>query len=97
METTRRPFIQAAGVAGAALFATGTSSAAGTVARGADRAVRDSRAPFLTEPFLDNELLDGTPGVSRRLHPAKKHRLNPVVRCDRGATEFQMAWCRRRI
>lgn len=30
-------------------------------------------------------MLESTPGVSRRLHPAKKHLLNPVVRCDR--------WC----
>ena len=41
--------------------------------------------PFLTELFLDNTLLEMTPGVSRRLHQPKKHLLNPVVRCDR--------WC----
>lgn len=45
----------------------------------------DGRPPQITELFLDNQLLEATPGVSRRLHPAKKHLLNPVVRCDR--------WC----
>ena len=45
----------------------------------------DSRVPYRTELFLDNQLLEATPGVSRRLHPAKKHLLNPVVRCER--------WC----
>jgi hypothetical protein len=39
----------------------------------------------LTELFLDNNLLEVTPGVSRRLHQPQKHVLNPVVRCDR--------WC----
>jgi hypothetical protein len=39
----------------------------------------------MTELFLDNDLLEVTPGVSRRLHQPKKHLLNPVVRCDR--------WC----
>ena len=41
--------------------------------------------PFMTELFLDNQILEVTPGVSRRLHQPKKHLLNPVVRCDR--------WC----
>lgn len=44
-----------------------------------------SRLPYMTELFLDNVMLEATPGVSRRLHPAKKHLLNPVIRCDR--------WC----
>jgi hypothetical protein len=39
----------------------------------------------VTEPFLDNQRLEATPGVSRRLHPAKKHVLNPVIRPER--------WC----
>jgi hypothetical protein len=39
----------------------------------------------MTELFLDNQMLDVTPGVSRRLHKPKKHLLNPVVRCER--------WC----
>ena len=45
----------------------------------------DSRVPCTTELFLDNQMLEATPGVSRRLHPPKKHLLNPVIRCDR--------WC----
>ena len=45
----------------------------------------NSRAPYRTELFLDNQMLEATPGVSRRLHPAKKHLLNPIIRCDR--------WC----
>jgi len=45
----------------------------------------DGGVPYWTELFLDNQLLEATPGVSRRLHPAKKHLLNPVIRCDR--------WC----
>ncbi len=39
--------------------------------------------PFITELFLDNQLLEVTPGVSRRLHRPKKHLLNPVVRSER--------------
>src|SRR5262249_50073531 len=39
-----------------------------------------NKPSFITELFLDNHLLEMTPGVSRRLHPAKKHLLNPVVR-----------------
>src|SRR2546425_11405043 len=38
---------------------------------------------FMTELFLDNDMIEVTPGVSRRLHQPKKHVLNPVVRCDR--------------
>ena len=44
-----------------------------------------SGVPVKTELFLDNQVLEATPGVSRRLHPAKKHLRNPVIRCDR--------WC----
>jgi len=85
METTRRTFIQAAGVAGAALFASGNASADDAVAPLSDRGENDSRAPFMTELFLDNQMLEVTPGVSRKLHQPKKHLLNPVIRCDR--------WC----
>lgn len=85
METTRRTFIQAAGVAGATLLASGTSVAGDAVAVGAQRGEDESRAPFVTEMFLDNQMLESTPGVSRRLHPAKKHLLNPIIRCER--------WC----
>ena len=40
---------------------------------------------FTTELFLDNAMIEVTPGVSRRIHKPKKHLLNPVVGCDR--------WC----
>jgi hypothetical protein len=39
----------------------------------------------ITELFLDNQMLEVTPGVSRKLHPPQKHPLNPVVRPTR--------WC----
>jgi len=45
----------------------------------------DSHIPYRTEMFLDNLMIEANPGVSRRLHPAKKHLLNPVIRCNR--------WC----
>ncbi len=37
----------------------------------------------MTELFLDNHMIEETPGVSRRLHPPRKHLANPVVRRDR--------------
>ena len=83
METNRRTFIRAAGAAGAALFTAGKASADDAVASASDRGENGSRARFMTELFLDNHLIEVTPGVSRRLHPPKKHLLNPVVRCDR--------------
>ena len=85
MKSNRRQFIQAAGTAGAALLTLPTASADDTAAKGADRSRPADRPPFTTELFLDNQLLEATPGVSRKLHPAKKHLLNPVVRPDR--------WC----
>lgn len=81
METNRRTFMQAASAAGAALLTAGNA----VTATGAAAIGDEADAPFRTELFLDNELIESSPGVSRRLHPAKKHRLNPVVRCDR--------WC----
>ncbi|MDA1054478.1 MAG: twin-arginine translocation signal domain-containing protein [Planctomycetota bacterium] len=83
MPTNRRDFMLTAGVGGAALFAAGKASANEPLPRDSSGDHDHSRAPFVTEMFLDNHLLDSTPGVSRRLHPAKKHLLNPVVRCDR--------------
>lgn len=79
MKSNRRQFIQAAGTAGAALFTLETASADDTAAPPADRSA------FTTELFLDNQLLEATPGVSRKLHPARKHLLNPVIRPER--------WC----
>ncbi|MBI3923585.1 MAG: hypothetical protein HY318_19355 [Armatimonadetes bacterium] len=36
--------------------------------------------PSKTELFLDDELIEMTPGVTRKIHPPTKHRLNPVMR-----------------
>ncbi|MBI3923257.1 MAG: hypothetical protein HY318_17685, partial [Armatimonadetes bacterium] len=36
--------------------------------------------PSKTELFLDDELIEMTPGVTRKIHPPTKHRLNPVLR-----------------
>ena len=36
-----------------------------------------------TELFLDNQMVEMSPSVSRRLHPAEKHLLNPIIRPDR--------------
>ena len=84
LETNRRTFMKAAGAAGAAMCAAGESSAQNAAAP-ASIPGDDSRASYRTELFLDNQMLEATPGVSRRLHPAKKHLLNPIIRCDR--------WC----
>jgi hypothetical protein len=85
METSRRGFIKLAGAAGAGMIA--ASEATATDRRialaGVPQPVPDS--PFTTELFLDNAMIEVTPGVSRRLHQPKKHLLNPVVRNDR--------WC----
>ncbi|MDB5391133.1 MAG: hypothetical protein JWM11_6779 [Planctomycetaceae bacterium] len=85
MHTDRRGFLKTAGVVGAGMVTCGQTA-------GDDRSVAPLNGPsdvkqaaFLTELFLDNHMLEVTPGVSRRLHPPKKHLLNPVVRCDR--------WC----
>src|SRR3989337_2068343 len=85
MGTSRRTFIKAAGVAGAAMFAAGKTPAEETARLASTPGEDDGRAPFSTELFLDNHMLEVTPGVSRRLHQPKKHLLNPIVRCER--------WC----
>jgi len=82
METDRREFIKGIGVAGLAAFASGAANR--VEAKAAARSSKDGGTSW-TEMFLDNVLLESTPGVSRRLHPAKKHLLNPVIRCER--------WC----
>ena len=38
--------------------------------------------PSKTELFLDDELIEMTAGVTRRIHPPTKHRLNPVLRTE---------------
>jgi hypothetical protein len=86
MKTDRREFLRLAAAAGAAgsgllpLGAAGDQRASHIYGEGS---VKDG--PFVTELFLDNEMLEVTPGVSRKLHPPQKHPLNPVVRPDR--------WC----
>lgn len=74
MELDRRQVFHIAGAAGVALTLKDSGLAEH---RATERAT--------TELFLDNERLEATPGVSRRLHPAKKHLLNPVTRPER--------WC----
>ncbi len=88
MHTDRRGFFRLAAAAGAA--GRGLFSLAAADARDAgplpSNSSRDSAgADFVTELFLDNQMLEVTPSVSRRLHPPQKHPLNPVVRPDR--------WC----
>ena len=83
MRTGRRDFLKIAGVAGTGLVAGRAASGKGggmpdSAARGGP-----AKENFSTELFLDNTFIEETPGVFRRLHPPRKHRLNPVVRCDR--------------
>ena len=85
MKTSRRTFFKLAGVAGAGMFAAGKTSGGEGVVPLAGSPKDATEAAFMTELFLDNKMLEMTPGVSRRLHQPKKHLLNPVVRCDR--------WC----
>jgi hypothetical protein len=85
MKTNRRSFLELAGTAGAGLIAVGRNTANDEVAPRTENPTDAGAAAFMTELFLDNDLIEITPGVSRRLHKPKKHLLNPVVRCDR--------WC----
>ncbi|HEY2839906.1 MAG TPA: hypothetical protein VGJ26_12200, partial [Pirellulales bacterium] len=74
-----------AGVAGAGMIYVGETSDDAAAAPAASSPVDAKDAPFMTELFLDNKLIEMSPGVTRRLHQPKKHVLNPVVRCER--------WC----
>jgi len=85
MKTDRRNFIKLAGAAGAGLAAVGKSFADEPGDSVTSNQQEVSASAFMTELFLDNQMIEVSPGVSRRLHPPKKHLLNPVVRCDR--------WC----
>lgn len=85
MKSNRRQFLQAAGIASAALGNFRAASADDPAAPGNDHSQSADRPTFMTELFLDNQLLEATPGVSRKLHPARKHLLNPVIRPER--------WC----
>jgi hypothetical protein len=85
METNRRSFFRIAGAAGAGMLAAGKSSAKDEASLPSGSQLDEHQTTFTKELFLDNEMLEVTPGVSRKLHPPKKHPLNPVVRCER--------WC----
>ncbi len=85
MATDRREFLKLAGLAGAGMIAAGKASGDDASAPPPATAKADQAPAFTTELFLDNQMIEVTPGVSRRLHQPKKHLLNPVVRCDR--------WC----
>ncbi|MCH9656520.1 MAG: hypothetical protein K0U86_03325 [Planctomycetes bacterium] len=85
MNTDRREFIKLTGAAGAGLIALGGISNQTKASLPSGNPKEETDADFITELFLDNEMIEVTPGVSRKLHQPKKHLLNPVVRCDR--------WC----
>lgn len=85
MKTNRRSFVKLAGAAGAGLIAVGRTYGNDEAAPLAGSRKDAGETAAMTELFLDNHMLEVTPGVSRRLHKPKKHLLNPVVRCDR--------WC----
>lgn len=83
MQTDRRSFLKHAGAASAGLLVLGNARRDDEAAPPA-ASQKDAKEPaFVTELFLDNRMIEVTPGVSRRLHPPKKHLLNPVVRRDR--------------
>jgi len=86
MKTNRRSFIKLAGVAGASasMINSGMASLGNEAAMPGAAAPKDAmQTTFITELFLDNKMIEVTPSVSRRLHPPKKHILNPIVRNDR--------------
>ncbi|MFN0172734.1 MAG: hypothetical protein ACKV22_40660 [Bryobacteraceae bacterium] len=70
MRTDRRSFLKLS-AAGAASAQSATSVASGA-----------GQPSAFTELFLDNALIEASPGASRKLHRPRKHLLNPVVRCD---------------
>ena len=73
MKTNRRSFIKAAGVAGAGMITGGMASGDSVATPLAGSPEDMAKTKFMTELFLDNHLIEVTPGVSRRLHQAKKH------------------------
>ena len=85
MKTDRRRFFKLAGAAGAGMMTVGKTFAHDGVTALSSSHKAVTETAFMTELFLDNKMLEVTPGVSRRLHKPKKHLLNPVVRPDR--------WC----
>src|SRR5579863_2260284 len=83
MKTSRRSFVKVAGVASAGMIAGGIASGNDDVMPPTSSERDVTKNGFMTELFLDNHLIEVTPGVSRRLHPPRKYVLNPVVRRDR--------------
>lgn len=85
MNNDRRHFLKTAGLMGAGMFAAGPTVVHSNEAAKTSALKEGTRPAFTTELFLDNDLLEATPSVSRRLHQPKKHLLNPVIQCER--------WC----
>jgi hypothetical protein len=85
METNRRGFLKLAGVAGAGIMPIREASGHDEPPPRRDSQDNSVKPAFMTELFLDNSMIEVTPGVSRRIHKPRKHLLNPVVACDR--------WC----
>jgi hypothetical protein len=85
MKTNRRGFFKIAGVAGAGIIPVGKASGQEEPAPRKENRNNPVTPAFTTELFLDNTMIEVTPGVSRRIHKPKKHLMNPVVGCDR--------WC----
>src|SRR5580698_9068851 len=83
MKTNRRNFFKLAGEAGAGMITVGNTAGPVEAAPSTGGQPDVRKTTFLTELFLDNTMIQVTPGVSRRLHKPKKHLLNPVVRRDR--------------
>lgn len=78
----RRDFLQITTAAGLSSVLGGPGKARAAEAA-AVAVTSEAKAGHVTELFLDNTMIEVTPGVSRRLHQPRKHLLNPVVRCDR--------------
>src|SRR5262249_50481151 len=82
MNTGRRGFLKIAGAAAAGSVPVSLASGKEKAATPPGRQ-EEGNTPLVTDLFLDNHLLEVTPGVARRLHQPRKHPANPVVRCDR--------------
>lgn len=83
MRTSRRSFIQVAGAASAGMVSGGIPSGKSNVMAPVTSLSERSKASYMTELFLDDHLIEVTPGVSRRLKLPAKCISNPVVGCDR--------------
>ena len=73
METDRRRFFKLAGAAGAGIIAVGQTSAGGEVVPPASGQDDATETAFMTELFLDNQMLEVTPGVSRQAASSRKN------------------------